>query len=458
MALLAGWFIARAGFFAWTLSPGMAPDEMFHIQVVEIFSRSPGIFAFYGSSNPFDRPLPEFSRFGITTEYPFLYHLLCAELARLLRLDVFEFSSIVVLRLCNVVVSVANLLLVFKVGREFLDRDTRLLFYVVAASILTQTILAAAVSYDPLTNLTATCALYYLLRFAEARTLRALMLLISSLAVGILTKLSMAPLAAVFCAIAAALVVTRSHGTPLLSCSVRRDACATACAFVLVLCTATLLASKYVKYGVLLPTCEQIYSPAACHAFNEMSKLPVEPSSPSVAWWQYPGTWLFYMVSSAYGVRSDIGIKQPPELVIMITGLFLVGLFNGLAKLRSASLSSKILAAVTVGYGLALIWFVGIQNGAPLVDPAFGVNGRYAFPILTAYAVYLTQGAVLPFHGARRSIVIVVFGLFLLWLETPRLLASDVGRFYIEPKPPEFYRLQSFFPGPVYDADFNRIE
>lgn len=452
-------FILRAAYLACTVAPGMAPDEMFHIQVVDLHARSSALFPFFGSSNPLANPLPEFSRFGRAAEYPYLYHLLCGKIVALLGLETFDFSTIVFLRLLNVVVSAVNLLLVFRIGRRLLDGAARYLFYVVSSSLLQQTILAGAVTYDPMANLAATAALTYLLDSMRVARISNICRAGSWLSVGILTKWSVLPLAAIVSVVLlAGLVRERVR----LSWGQNQVAAATrpiAIFLVFAAGTMLLIVSKYLKYGSLVPECWEIFPAASCISIDPADgSALITRVDQRLSIWEYFFAWIYFMVRSLYGVRSYISLVPSSALIVLIEALFIIGMIYNLVSWRRLTAEFKVLVTVGLMYGLLLFWLCGYSSYREMGGADAGVNGRYALMVLPSLAVMLTTGMLCMFGRATRTMAAIVLTGFLLWSETPNFLLSEAGRNFIAPRAEGYYRLLGYYPNPVYDQNFNRVE
>ncbi len=191
--LLGLYFIGRLLYFAFTVGPGVPPDEMTHIGIIRLYADT--LFGIDNSAASL--------RYGLVTHVPYLYYFLMGKIAALL-----GSSDYIVLRMVNIGLALAFLVVAYRLSLLMLkSRLMRVLFFVMLTNTLMFSFLSASVNYDNLANLLALCAIYFLVRYLSssehpdsARPADLLLFLISTM-LGLLTKGTFLMLAPVLAAV-----------------------------------------------------------------------------------------------------------------------------------------------------------------------------------------------------------------------------------------------------------------
>jgi hypothetical protein len=456
------YFLSKSVYLAFSLAPGMAPDEIFHIQLIELYAKSNSLFPFYGSSNVFDYPLPEYLRFGPTTEYPAAYHMILGKLAKLFKIDPTVFSSIVLFRLINTIISCANLLCIFSLFRSQLSSvHGRILAYVICTNLLTYTLLAGSVSYDPSVNLISTIATLILIKYLKTRQMRLAIYLIGVLSLGITIKWTVLPFAVICAAFGAMAFFSnktdktwRRNFEPLAN-----KLSLLLISFLMgIIATASLLliASKFYKYGKLMPSCTDIYSVETCKTF-EASTIFFPPQNELSSILLYPLHWLFYMIQSAFGIKSFIGVTPPLIFSIMIEVILIWGFLLSLWKFNRQNDERRLLTLLPIIYCSVFFWVWGFPTYKEFLNAEYGVNGRYAFPVLASITMICSEGCLMLLSGWRKTLTTTLLCLFLIYWEFPTFLTSKAGQAFLSYPSANYYRLLPYYPNPVYDESFKQI-
>ncbi len=455
------WFILKAIYLAFHVSPGAPPDEMYHLQVIDLFASSSHLFPFSGSSNPFAPPLAEFARFGNQTELTHLYHRIMGYCVYVLDLDTFEFSTIVFLRLLNLLVSLFTLFYFVKlVDLCRLGESARAFALVIHTNILKFTLLAAAVGYDPATNLCAYVAILALVRFLLEQSRPLLIQLIFFLSVGSIFKFLLVPLAAIMALIVLIILARRTQKNyPLQSVKMSwgnklYQVIIGTLAALSALALATTLGSLLIRYGTFMPPCTDIFTALECTPVVPPPPVLHEALLPIPLYFFY---WLSHMVSSSLGIRSYIGIEPPFPLVILVSSIILISLAYSLARVRRDNWIFRVLIALVIGFSLSVFFLNGYPSYKQFHHYGWGVNGRYLFPILGCLLILSTHCIFAFLTTIKREFYWLPIAAFVILAEFPAFYLSEPGQNFLKPWPEEFYRALSYYPNPIYDSHFQRI-
>jgi len=448
--LLGLYFIGRLFYFAFTVGPGVPPDEMTHIGIVQLYSET-----LFGIENT-AASLP----FGLVTHVPYLYYFLMGKVAALL-----GSADHTTLRVLNIGLAVVFLVVSYRLCLLVLkSRLMQVLFFVMLTNTLMFSFLSASVNYDNLANLLALLAIYFLVRHLGSNKSTDLLLFLICTMLGLLTKGTFLMFAPV---LAAVWLLSRYRLLQAdMQCLVQevRDRKS----YILTLLTVTILCvvanlSLYgvnlVQYGHVVPSCSQVLAHERCmenriYARNwVVSQYRLDRLSYMDAWRateliRHPGdiahakrlldnerqyrlakpenlnaldymhlVWDQAMKTSIYGIQAHRSmLRSPNELwiygVVCFTALLLwvrAIRFDGSDNLWLG------MAAVVFGYYIFLVGYYNytayLQNHALLL----GVQGRYLFHVLVPAYLLMAEFLLRPFpQWGRVTITCTVSGVFIM--------------------------------------------
>ncbi len=422
-AFLLVYFGLRLLIFSIATDPDLPPDEVTHVEVSRIFSQV--LFLPQNS--------PATYEFGLVTNIPWLYYWI---MGRLLTLNFFGMPDLLFLRLLNIPFAFGTVHFVWRMLRLLTDdRLTQVLLLVAVTNTLMFTFLSAFVSYDNLTNLLATMAVYYLLAFFKNRFGDFLAASFLCQMAGSLAKISFLPLVLILNIL---LLVHEFRNLRLVPGALpayfkaagwRRWGLALGVLFGLVL-NIQLYGGNYYHYGSPNPGMSEVLSPEIAmqnrlaardmifdqyregrisgreamdmasrirdpedrkdtiflmeHYFalkNNMIKMlgPLE----------YAARWVWYMSSGIFSIPANYNLfEEGPRLwpfaaLGVLTGL---GILIRWRPSDSAWLPTCLMVIVAF-YGLFLLWFISYPRYLYLGEFSSGVQGRYLFPVLGAMYV-----------------------------------------------------------------------
>ncbi len=462
--VLLAYFAARIVFFALGIHPFVPPDEGTHVGRCLAYARVLGI--------PANGPTTY--EYGLVDHRPWLYYWL---MGRILDLNVFPISNLVLLRLANGFLGVGTALIGILWMREWCANPTaRALFAVLITNTLMFTGLSGAVNYDNLANLLGAAAILLFTRFRIRGGARALLGFALVLLAGCLAKRSFLPLAFLLVAL---LVFRERQQLTALPAGVRallvRPSLATLalCVGVLMLggSVVALYGGNLLEYGRLSPGLEQVVGERDAmtsriyardrilerfrsgeidyRAAREMAqqirhmgdrndtlfllqaaRLPESSLEGPVA---YASTWWVRMMRGAVSYSGHRRATRSDAAVVGYSAIFAVAgvLLIRRRRLPEAGGIPADAVFLAAGYALVLMWLVNYPSYLGSKSIELGVQGRYIFPVLLAVhgalAYYLIES--LP-PRARPWMVAAVAG-FYIYGDLPWFLGHVDARWFM---------------------------
>ncbi len=454
--LLGLYFIGRLLYFAFTVGPGVPPDEMTHIGIIRLYADT--LFGIDNSAASL--------RYGLVTHVPYLYYFLMGKIAALL-----GSSDYIVLRMVNIGLALAFLVVAYRLSLLMLkSRLMRVLFFVMLTNTLMFSFLSASVNYDNLANLLALCAIYFLVRYLSssehpdsARPADLLLFLISTM-LGLLTKGTFLMLAPV---LAAVWLLSRRQ---MLRADLQRlvqeirlgGGYIRSLSVVMLLCVVanlSLYGANLVQYNRVVPGCAQVLTHEKCmenriYARNWIiSQYRLGRLSYMEAWRateliRHPGdiahakrllnnvrqyqmtrpedlnvldymhlVWNQAMKPSIFGIQAHRSMLRSPNelwaygLVCFAALLLMVRTlrFDGSDRLWLG------MAGILFGYYFFLVGYYNytgyLQHHALLL----GVQGRYLFHLLVPAYLLMAEFLLRPFpKWGQITVAVAVAGLFIM--------------------------------------------
>jgi len=448
--LLGVYFIGRLFYFAFSVGPGVPPDEMTHIGIARLYAET--LFGIEDS----DASL----RYGLVTHQPYLYYFLIGKAAALL-----GSTDYTTLRVLNIGFALAFLVVAYRLSLLLLkSRLMRLLFFVMLTNTLMFSFLSASINYDNLANLLALCAIYFLVRHLHSARPADLLLFLISTMLGLLTKGTFLMLAPVF-----VLVWLLSRRRMLwldlqqLLQEIRSGSgYIRSLAVVVLLCVVanlSLYGLNLVRYGHIVPGCAQVLTHEKCmenriYARNwVVSQYRVGKLSYMEAWRatgliRHPGdiaharrllnnarqykmakpenlnmldymhlVWDQAVKPSIFGIQAHRSMLRTPNELWAYGLVCFVALLLMVRTIRFGGPDNLWLgmAAIVFGYYLFLVGYYNytgyLQHHALLL----GVQGRYLFHVLVPAYLLMAEFLLRPFpKWGRIAVVGVVAGLFIM--------------------------------------------
>lgn len=453
--LIVAYFLGRLFYFAFTIEPGLPPDESTHLGLAELYSEAwllPG-------DTPRSYPL------GLISHTPFAYHLL---MGKLLLLNVFGFETHHFLRLMNILLSGLGLGLAYRLSLDLMDDVlARLLFLLMLTNTLMYTFISAAVSYDNLVNPLAVYAILLLLRYFRSEEPVHLLAAAFWVGVGCLTKVTFLPLVPILGLI---WIWERRR-------SLRRDWRAYAASLrsglaapvwtVLVLACMLANLSLYgvnrVRFGRSVPSCTQVLELEQClenriFARNwvvgqyKAGQMTLQEAVRETERIKNPGdrahalrllenerlykarapetlnrldymflVWRQALKPTVFGIQAHQSmVRTPNDLVghqwVLLAAIAFV--VRGIGSRRGDRFWVYLLAVVLF-YFLVLVGYVNYGIYKTSHAPLLGVQGRYVFPVLVPAFLLAAEYLLRPLRVRWKIAVVILVGAIFVWGDFP---------------------------------------
>jgi len=459
VALVGLYYLARLLYFAFSIAPGIPPDEPTHIGIIELYARAPLMID----------DSPESYSFGLVTRVPFLYHLF---LGKLTILNLFGISSTLFLRLINVALSMITIVVAYRLAQRIADGwPTRVLFLVMTTNTLMYTFISAVVSYDNLVNLFAVTSLAALLAFLRSGQPRDLAGWLVWTLLGSLTKLTFLPLALFLGLIL--LVERRGRiATDLLrlASEVRGGKpvplVLALVALVCLFANLWLYGGNLLRYGKPVPECQQVLSVEACmenrifarnwivtryrdgatsfdealqatgairhtgdrdHAIRLLrNELAYKQSNPDLLpVLDYMGLiWSRGMRPSIFGVQAHVSMLKTPSALLLYNVILLAAFLLWIrgCSWGGAGRTWVYLGCLALGYFIFLVGIFNYRGYLVSHAPFLGVQGRYVFPVLVPAYLVASRFLLAPFRRTIQVALLVAISTVFVYGDLPYFL------------------------------------
>ena len=476
IAFLTLWFVGIGIYFAFNTPPGIPPDEIFHLQVIRLYQTSHSLFPFTRSWSSFNLVSPEFGKFGRATTYGYLYHLFLGNICRLLAIEPYEWPSIVLLRLINLIFGLLSLRFSFLIFRKLLQNKLLILTaYTVQCSLLMFCYLSASVNYDNLLLLCCIAAGYWALLFLEKPSWPVLRLLIISLSLACLSKQSGLLFAFILLlGMLPALLYNYWNSFSLskvldhiLSFRKTPDVFLTLVLLVSLAASLEFYLANYWRYESLLPECEKVFSAEQCNNRlaqsyqGEAARLAEEYHSgrlTKMGMGAYFIFWLREVINTSIGIYGHHGITFGDMAAKLLLPFLALALLSGIWHIKKLSVDDLMSLAVVVSYCLFLFYYNHYRGYREDGVALNGINGRYTYLVLP-YFLCLTVKCFNYLLPKRYPAFLPMLAImFFLPCELMVISLPTFQNHVMKPPPPEVYREQVYYPGPVYDREFRIIE
>lgn len=413
-------FVAFSIFIALRLAPGIAPDEQQHFLLSKLYAETPGI--------------PRDSDETIVTGWvvrgsPFLYYWLNARAINIVT-AVYPAASdmqlLVVLRLVNVVLAAAAMVVLYLASKELIrNRWLQLLPVFLLANTLMWVFLAGAVSYDNLANLLSFAAILFFIRaYKEADFHKNAWLWIVMIALGCLVKYTLVPLAGLMVLIWAVTGKLKQQFMGLRTAWSEKRGVLVLMAALLTVAAGVLYGSNLVRYHSLIPTCADLMDTTTCALdpmlarYHDMA-LPEKLTIAQSIEQGYPNpleyifySWIPNMLYRIHGILAHQSYF-PAHVIIVFYILMIWYVMLGYKYLEHPGKLLGGLAVIFLGYaGILLI----MNYNSELVYGfrQISMQGRYLFPVIGI--AYIFSALILEAVKSKTAFWVTVGATILLFL------------------------------------------
>lgn len=465
------YFGLRLLFFAIGIAPNVPPDEMTHFGKSQIFSQA--LFFPDNSAASYE--------YGLVTNIPWLYYW---AMGKLLILNVFGIPDLIFLRLANIPLVFGTLYYVWRMLRFLTDdRPTELILIVLMTNTVMFSFLSASVSYDNLTNLLASMALYYLFAFFRERSGTALAASLVCQLAGCLTKNTFLPLAMILTVLLLVHEVRRLTLAPAALIGFLRSGRRALLLSVAIVAGLVLNLQLYggnlLHYKTLEPESYDVlplehamkYRLAARnYIFNEFreGRVTLEKAKEMAAIVNHPGDrrdtislvenyantekngeellgllpytaiWMLHMMESTFGIKAHLGMSNHGIGFIPLALFILASAVAFVMRWRPKDFQwiPTCMALVALGYAAFLMYAVNYATYQTYRELVLSVAGRYMFPVLGPIYVLASYYLMRLFRGVKMRLALSAGSIIVF-------IAADFP-FFLSHSTPEWFQLGFF--------------
>lgn len=401
LVLFLGFFVLKGVEFAFTIKPGVPPDEHYHIELSQEYSKT--TLFIENTTDTYDR--------GNVKDIPYLYHFVSG---KLLNLNIVKLDDYIFLRLISLTFSTFTCVFIYLTAKKlFKDKFSSLLALTIAINIPIFSFIAASVNYDSLNNMLAAISMYFYTRFARNQKFSDLLILGITLGLGLLTKTSFLPLALIL----GILLLTRYKQ---VANSRKNLFLLTGLIVVFILNVHLYIRNLYIYYS-FMPGCTDTLTHSQCLENNIYrrdynSSLQETPELLNV--FQYSYEWARLMFIRTFNHVGHLSVIKRRLFLLPYFGLILAALVGLTSQLKQIKRIYIDFAIISVLYTLSLLYLKNYPDYLSHGVADQSVQGRYLLPILTPMIMLLVFG-LRPYLKNRKIkfVLGVTIFAFLFWAD-----------------------------------------
>lgn len=404
------WFLYQTVYFATNIEQGIAPDEIYHILLSKFQSES---FTLYNHDTP------ESYILGAISVRPYLYHFI---MGKLLMLNVWGFQDFIYLRILNIVLGLFTLYFTLLLAKEVTaNKWIQLAALVIQSNILMYVFISSMVSYDNLINLISTASFVLLIRFLKYYKRKDFILLLISMALGALTKITYGPVIVI--QIGILLFYTRSiynNRSKLLSKSFSvKEIFLVSILAALFALNLHLYINNLVDYGQIQPRTAKVFGHEKAYQVYDQYKrdydLKMKVNSKTLMpFHTFLLKYLKKTGSTMFGIGGHKTLLRPLSKLIPYGVIGLLSFFIYLIRYKNKNDYStlKIILISIISYAIAIL-LINYYSYKSLGLFGLALQGRYNFPVLALANVFIAYNIFSIFKDRTKIVLLVLFAVFL---------------------------------------------
>ena len=407
------WFAFQLIFYAVNIAQGIAPDEVYHIELSKLQSESISIKV---------EDSPRTYYLGAVSVRPYLYHYL---MGRLLFFNIFNIPSFIYLRLINILLSLTTLYLTLMLTREVSDdKWVQLAVLIIQTNILMNVFISAMVSYDNLVNLLSTASFLILIRFLKNFSRKNLLLLIITMVAGALTKISYGPIVVIqiIILIGYSKSIYKNRKKILKKPVSVNDGILAAAIIVLFGLNINLYANNILTYGQVQPKTSKVLGDEISLKYYAQyqrnyklqqtldSRVEVPLTRYLIMYCKQTAQTIFGVFGHKSLVRSNMQVLSS-FFILTLLSIFLFAL-RFRERIKNAPLI--ILLFSIIAYSLVVV-SVNYQSYQALKLFGLALQGRYNFPILALASIFFAYNFMSVFRKRTKTIFLIMLTAFMVY-------------------------------------------
>lgn len=396
------WFLFQVVFFATKIKYGIAPDETHHFWLNRTFFQTEGIFL---------KDSPKTYSHGTVSTIPYLYHLI---LGKLLRFNLLDISPLIFWRSINVLLSFSYFVFAYLLIREITsNKIIQLCSLVIQSNILMFVFLSGMISYDNMVNLVGAVSLFLLLRFLKTYSRLYLFLLLTTMMVGGLVKITYLPLILIQLAVFVpfSIKIYQNRHIILFRPLLKIEWLLFPLMFVLLLLCLKLYLGNIVTYGSIFPSADKVISQekalkyyAQSRVVKQMKKTRVQREKMSFP--RFVKSYYYRAQSVIFGIMGHKNLPKAKKDLKNYNYILLVYLLIAMISLKFILKDYQllILFGISAAY-IVVVFFVNYY--AYSIHHVFGaaLQGRYNFVVLAGAASFFAYTYLFRFNDKVKTLL-----------------------------------------------------
>ena len=405
------WFGFQIIYFASHIKYTVSPDESYHFWMNRMFYKTRGFFLKDG---------PRTYSHGTVSTIPYMYHLI---LGKLLYLNVFGLSSLAFWRSINVVLSLSYFTFAYLLAREITsNKIIQIGSLIVQSNLLMFVFLSGMISYDNLVNLLGGISSLCILLFLKTYLRTYLWLVLITMMIGGLTKVSYLPLIVIQLIVLLPFlpILIRNIGSILSPPILKMEWVLIPVMIILLGLCFKLYLVNIVTYGSVFPSADEVISQEKAMKFYGQSQVVDQLIKDKALRRELPFSrfaekYYYRAQSTILGImahqklpKTDLELKKYNILLLIYLFVVLISL-----KFIIRDYRLMVLFFISVFYILTVFF---VNYWAYQRHFAFGValQGRYNFPVLANVVTFFSYTFMFRFNDKVKSILVMVLALIFI--------------------------------------------
>lgn len=336
-----------------------------------------------------------------------------------LKFNYYGLDENTVLRIVNVFFSLGTLFFIFKTSKLITkSRIVQGLSVIVASNIPMFTFLSASISYDNLANLLASISIYYALRLYKNFTLMDLMVLVISLCLGVLTKVTLLPLVVSIGIIALIIIWRERHQLKhVLVVQIKSNT------FTMLLLTSLTIFAMFLafnlyfvniyKYRAIIPTCIQVTTYENCSrnpTFTRDEELVQNrPEGELIDPYHYLDPWQELMLRRTVGIFGHQSLYKSERMLVAYELLLVLSILSLARNVDRKKKEVLLILFVFLSYATVLAYYQNYSSYKNIGLIHVALQGRYIFPVLGPLVILFSYALInITKHNLIRITLLVI--------------------------------------------------
>ncbi len=405
------WFGFQVIYFASHIRYAVSPDESHHFWMSRLFYQTRDFFLKDG---------PGTYAFGTVSTIPYLYHLI---LGKLLHFNVCDVSRLAFWRGINVTLSLSYFIFAYLLIREITaNKIIHIASLIIQSNLLMFVFLSGMISYDNLVNLLGVISSLCILLFLKTQLRIYLWLVLITMMVGGLTKISYLPLIIIQLVVILPFLpaVFRNAVSILSPPLLKMEWILIPVMIILLGLCFKLYLGNIVNYGSVFPSAEKVISKEIAMKYYGQSKVLDQLIKSKAQRGELPFTkfarrYYYRAQSIILGIMAHLNMPKTTREMEKYNNVLLFYLFVLLISLKFILQDYRLLVLFSIS-ALYILTVFFVNYWAYQNHFAFGValQGRYHFPVLASAVSFFSYTFLFRFNDQVKLLLVGILALIFI--------------------------------------------